>query len=360
MTDPNSAASSADGSDPARHLASVRRVDAVEAIPEADAIEAAVVGGWRVVVRKGQFAPGDAAVYFEIDSLLPTADPRFAFLASRGTKTVPVGGVDVQGHVLRTIKLRGVYSQGLLLTLEELELDPATPVGTDLTSTLGVRKWEPPIPAGTLDLIGEFPTHLAGKTDAERVQNLVQAYPQLLAHPAGWIATEKIDGTSLTLGRESAQRGAALVIAARNWQVADDGRNVYSRAVAASGLTEALPPGHVIQAEVYGEGVQANPLKVSGLRLAVFAYLIYRVPQPRSAWPAPVVALAAPVYEDLAMPASVDEAIAQATKLKSLVSPQLQAEGIVWHTADAAQLPELEGRTCWKSINPAYLLKHGG
>jgi hypothetical protein len=47
-------------------------------------------------------------VYFEVDSLLDVADPRFAFLAPRGVRTDPQGRT---GHVLKTAKLRGQYSR---------------------------------------------------------------------------------------------------------------------------------------------------------------------------------------------------------------------------------------------------------
>ena len=46
-----------------RKMATLRRIDAVNPIPDADAIEVASVGGWRVVTKKGEFAPGDLAIY---------------------------------------------------------------------------------------------------------------------------------------------------------------------------------------------------------------------------------------------------------------------------------------------------------
>ena len=45
-----------------RELAYVVKIDAVEPIVGSDNCEAAIVGGWRVMVRKGQFEPGDLAV----------------------------------------------------------------------------------------------------------------------------------------------------------------------------------------------------------------------------------------------------------------------------------------------------------
>ena len=97
-----------------RKLASIRKIDAIDPIPGADAIECASVGGWKVVVKKGEFHPGDLAAYFEIDSWIPTAVAPFL---SKGKEPRVYNGV--QGERLRTIKLRGQISQGLLLPLDK-------------------------------------------------------------------------------------------------------------------------------------------------------------------------------------------------------------------------------------------------
>ena len=55
-----------------RKLATIRRIDALTPIDGADAIECATVGGWKVVVKKGEYTVGDLAVYCEIDSWIPT------------------------------------------------------------------------------------------------------------------------------------------------------------------------------------------------------------------------------------------------------------------------------------------------
>lgn len=54
-----------------RKLATIRKIDNIRPIVDADAIEAAVVGGWTVVVKKDEFKVGDLAVYLEIDSWVP-------------------------------------------------------------------------------------------------------------------------------------------------------------------------------------------------------------------------------------------------------------------------------------------------
>ncbi len=68
-----------------RELAYVVKIDAIEPIVGSDNCEAAVVGGWRVMTRKGTFKSGDLAVYFEIDSQVPATE-QFAFLEKKHYK----------------------------------------------------------------------------------------------------------------------------------------------------------------------------------------------------------------------------------------------------------------------------------
>ena len=68
-----------------RELAYVVKIDAIEPIVGSDNCEAAIVGGWHVMVRKGTFKVGDLAIYFEIDSKVPEK-PEFDFLAKRHYK----------------------------------------------------------------------------------------------------------------------------------------------------------------------------------------------------------------------------------------------------------------------------------
>ncbi|MFT4286084.1 hypothetical protein [Nocardioides sp.] len=150
----------------ARRLVTVETIAGIDAIPDADAIEAAHVRGWTVVVKKGQFTVGDRVVYIEVDAALPISDERFAFLAARGTKNLD--GTPV--HVLKTARLRGVYSQGIVFPFSDFPELAEAADGESLDARIAVTKWEPPAPPG-MAAIGPFPAFLQ-KTDAERVQNL--------------------------------------------------------------------------------------------------------------------------------------------------------------------------------------------
>ncbi len=343
--------------DKVRKLTTVETVVAVTPIEGADNIEVVTVRGWTVITRKGEFTQGDRCVYFEIDAFLPVTDPRFAFLADRGTKEM----TGVTGHVLRTIRLRGTYSQGLVLPLSDFpELTDAR-VGDDVSAALGVSKWEPPVPVRMQGkILNPFPSWLIPRTDAERVQNLVDVYDELLR--VEWVATEKIDGTSLTVVHHP---NGELSVCSRNWELARDdaNANVYWEAAERHQLAEIIPQGWAIQGEIYGEGVQANPLGVKGRHLAIFA--VWDVnrrpaqPLPRHQWPFSLTQLAVPVYAHLGQPAvTVADALTQADGIRSTINPDRLAEGIVWHTADAVTLPVLDYGECFKAISNKYLAKH--
>lgn len=186
-----------------RKLASFRVVDDIQPIDGADAIELAVVGGWKVVTKKGEFTIGDRCVYFEIDSFLPSGEPAWQFLVDKQSRTQN----EVVGHRLRTIKLRGQISQGLILPTSALpavqyilceELDDAAEAydkmpkevqaeairllneieagaaleDLNLNTLLNIVKWDPPLPAQLAGQAeGLFPSWIR-KTDQERAQNL--------------------------------------------------------------------------------------------------------------------------------------------------------------------------------------------
>ena len=98
-----------------RKLATVRKIDELTPIPDADKIELATVGGWKVVCQKGLYEVNDLAVYFEIDSWIPHALAPFLTKPEHFPKVFE----GVEGQRLKTIRLRGQLSQGLLMPLAE-------------------------------------------------------------------------------------------------------------------------------------------------------------------------------------------------------------------------------------------------
>jgi hypothetical protein len=170
-----------------RKLATVRRIAAIDPIEGADKIVCVTVDGWKLVsAKENGFQVGDLVIYFEIDSFLPVRE-EFEWLRKSSFKTVPGLG---EGFRIKTIKLRGQVSQGLIVPLDdflqktedgkyfytyEFDGQPVTFViedaGVDLTEFLGVKKYEKPIPANMAGRTkGNFPSFIR-KTDEERIQN---------------------------------------------------------------------------------------------------------------------------------------------------------------------------------------------
>lgn len=248
-----------------RKLVSIKTIDEINPIEGADQIEMARVGGWQVVVGKGEHKVGDTVMYFEIDSFLPLKEP-FMFLKDRCYKKLHDG---TEGMRLKTIKLRGQISQGLIIGLDkfpDIEFSDK-----DYSEELGVIKYEPPIPAQLSGVVkGNFPTHLVPKTDQERIQNL-----------SGWFdkyknikfeKTLKYDGTSMTViyHKDSEE---PFMICSRNLMLDLENENTYTRINSAydlKGLLEELGMNLAIQGEVIGEGIQKNNLNIVGQDFYVF------------------------------------------------------------------------------------------
>ena len=339
-----------------REMATVRTIDAIEPIENADKIEVAKIGGWEVVVGKGDFSSGDKVIYFEIDSALPLDDARFSHLAARGSRIVDDNPV----HVLKTIRLRGVYSQGLVMPLEDFEDEVGTVEANSqhtLDEALGVFKYEPPVPA-------EIGGQIAGgfisgvpKTDAKRVQNLSEnQYAQLLEE-GRWIATEKIDGTSGTFYNDPDK---GIRAASRNWELKESEDQVHWKMIKKYDLQNTIPQGWVVQGEVAGPGIQKNRLALKEVSLFVFRVMDDAGRDvPRILWPEELQLWAAPVYEDLVLPPTIEEAVAQVNGIKSLVTPGRLTEGVVWWDRDGREFSFL-GRPGFKCISNKYLEKSNG
>ena len=335
-----------------RELASIEIVGGLEPIEGADRIELATVRGWNVVVAKGDFQVGDQVLYCEVDAALPLSDPRFAFLAPRGAKTY--GGQRV--HVLKTIRLRGQYSQGLILPLAEFPelIDNVTlnDGETTVDDVLGIDLYEPPQSISSGNRIADFPGGIQ-KTDAERVQNIDdETWAEIQADNADWVPVEKVDGSSVTAFVDASGN---LRVATRNQEIALDDTTAHGRAALSVG--PLLEPGQWAQGEVCGPGINGNRLALKTERFFIFGFgRIAENRLPIDEWPVWTIPYQIPKYE-LKLPVTIAETIVQADGLKSLVTPDRLSEGIVWTHRNGKGIYGLGGRAVFKSVNNKYLLK---
>lgn len=267
--------------DSERALASVQIVENVVNHGNADTLELATVLGWQVVVSKSEnVKAGDRIVLCEIDSLLPGDAPWLppAIVKKVGTQA------NQKYFRVKTVKLRGELSQGLILTgvaPEILSLD----IGTNVTAQLGIEKYEPNVDGGGAGGGGggvkrdnpfPFPSDVLDKTDEPRVQSS----PKLLKaiQNQAFYTTVKHDGTSVSfLVHPKTQE---FMVCSRNQfrprppvlsvDELEKKDNVYWKMAIENDIETKLRayfPYYAIQGEICGPSIQKNLL---GLKTATF------------------------------------------------------------------------------------------
>ena len=353
-----------------RKLASVRRINDIQPIPNADAIQVATIDGWKVVVKKDAFKVGDLAIYFEIDSWIPTEIA--PFLTKEGKQ--PSVFNEVKGERLRTVKLRGQLSQGLLVPLnvgmnafvgskfdEGQELMEFFAPGQDLTELLVIQKWDMPIPAQLAGQArGNFPSRVP-KTDQERVQNIYSDVVAANEIGLQFEITEKLEGSSCTFFLDTE---GEFHVCSRNLDLQRDESNSFWRAAVKydveAKMREHNQIGVAIQGELIGPGIQDNIYKLNDIEFHVFdVYDVrkgdYLVPAERQELTqklgllhVPVLSQAASLYDTLGI-TDIPGILSFAEGKSKLLSSQ-EREGIVFK--------EVNGGMTFKAISNKYLLDY--
>jgi RNA ligase (TIGR02306 family) len=334
-----------------RKLASIRKIDSIDPIVGADAIEVATVGGWKIVVKKGEFAVGDLAVYLEIDSWVPT---ELAPFLSKGKDPREFEGV--KGERLRTIRLRGQLSQGLLLPLGVgvFDVNAVLEEGTDVSELLNIQKWERPVPAQLAGQVrGNFPA-LIPKTDQERVQNLATEIG--VAQGSSYEVTEKLEGSSMTCYLIDGEFG----VCSRNLDLKRDENNSFWATAIADDIEAKMRAATIgvgdfaIQGELIGPGIQDNIYKLSKPEFHVFdVYTIkggeYMKPIQRRSFVEQVLGLKhVPVIDaSFVINTNVEGLLAMAEGA-SVLNPAQEREGIVFK--------QVNGGMTFKAISNTYLI----
>ena len=379
-----------------RELAHVEKIVEINPIEGADNVELATVLGWHVMVKKGQFKPGDLGIYIEIDSRCPKTEP-FAFLEKKH-------------YAVKTRKyFKGtVLSQGLLMHPEDLGLDPASlKEGQGLTEQLGITYYEPEdtkrkapsvdkykkmaqrhpkicstkfgrwlmrrnwgkkllflILGRKRDKKGGWPEWVV-KTDETRCQNM----PWVVNDKSPWVATEKVDGTSATYTMKRGRRGKNdFYVCSRNVVQEDEGQktyydsNVYWEICKKYKIEEALTDilqkrpdldWVTIQGEIYGEGIQKRSYSMKCHNFMAFN-LIYsnrgrfstqEMTDLLMSYGIPCV----PIVDDgYILPDTIDELLEHATG-ESVIDGGMR-EGLVFRSQD--------GTRSFKAVSNEYLLKY--
>ena len=302
-----------------RKLAHIETVTNIRPIEGCDNIVQCNVLGWNVIVKKDEFKDGDKCVYIEIDSICPSDNPDFAFLEKKHYK-------------IKTMKLRGTTSQGIVFPMSILHSDKEFNIGDDVTDLLKITQIEDEVPA-TKSVSREqkekqfkakhkkffsnpivkylmryvwfrkivfafmpkkktkeygFPSYIV-KTDEIRLQNMPWVLESCKDVPM--IVTEKLDGTSSTFGLQRIKKNKFdFAVCSRNVRQSTpdkicyyaDMPNVYWEMAVKYDIENVLKDIQrkhnadtvVIQGETIGEGIQKNKYNIKGHDLYVFNLII--------------------------------------------------------------------------------------
>ncbi len=371
-----------------RKLVSIRGIKELLPIKGADFIEIAIVDGWQVIVKKGEFNVKDSCVFFEIDSFLPVEE-QYEFLGKTQEHQGKVG------YRLKTLKLRKTLSQGLALPIKLFPQLVNSKLGDDVTDLLGVTKYDNSVrEVNGADRVAKkrrsFPSFLQ-KTDQERIQNLMSYFHIL--KDMEFEETLKLDGSSCTMYKNVAtytmferiknafkwdftKSYIKFGVTSRNLELHLDKPSVTSfkngektsefktsdfwKVAIKYAVEDKLPNGYAIQGELIGTKIQSNHEKVEELEYYIFD--VYNIREQKYLNPRDRVAfLEAHGMADMHIPIIKDsiKLFQECTTLEEVLervngesmNKGVISEGRVYKSVE-------DGHKTFKVINNKFLLKN--
>ena len=345
----------------------------------ADRMELAFIGGWQSCVPIGKFKAGDRAIYIPVDCILPSDVENILF--------PPGSKVKLSNSRVRSIRLRGAMSQGMLEYPETLGLDPNIKVGTDVAKKLGITKYHPPESKKPGMMKAKAKKHKNPNfkiyTNISHFKYYIDALVDMMV-----FATEKVHGTNFRAGwvkynafnwwrkilyflklipSHEFAYGSHRVELTRKARRSTGfyKQNVYYMMAEKYNLRQILGRGEVIYAEIYGHGIQkgyAYGCKENEWKMAVVDVMVngkyldgivaQKFCEERGLPYAPVVYIGKFNYDEL-------NALANPPNDASWLYPTLQrpVEGIVVQPYREQNF--YGGRMVFKWINDEYWLAKG-
>jgi RNA ligase (TIGR02306 family) len=335
-----------------RKLASIQLIKELSPINGADAILCAKVLGWECVVKKSEFQVEDRCIYFEIDSVLPIAQWN-DHLRKEPNKPLRI----------KTIRLRGALSQGLAMPMSIIPTGEYE-VGQDVTTLVGVTKYEPVVPAHLSGMAkGNFPAFLH-KTDETRLQSEPRVLDEAISKGLVLVGTLKMDGTSFTAYRRDADFG----VCSRNLNLKETEDNAHWKMARKLKLEEILrseTANLCIQGEMAGPSIQANRMGFKEVDLYLFNLYDIDTGKYLSHTELSVFAKkhelnVVPTVHRLDFgvvgPMDTNHLLDIANNLN--YDNGTPAEGIVWRSACETYSDILKGRMSFKTISNRFLEKY--
>ena len=329
-----------------RHLATIQKIEEIQPIPDAERVCRYRVLGWWVVDQIGKYAVGDTVIYCEPDSLIPPDLQRELFYSNVPENEIP----ELKGFVLKTKKIRKVYSQGMIIPIEYVD-GTVVFVSDDVSEVLNIQKYEPILPACLAgNAKGNFPSFIR-KTDEDRIQSLSGDYDVFRGHR--FSVTEKLEGSSMTVYKKDGNFG----VCSRNLELKDELGNSYWQVAhkfdIENGLSREGFDNIAFQGELIGPGVQGNIYKLKELDFRVFnvflidkgQYLPYNLMHDVSKTLG--LNCVPQIYQEFKLPSSIDELLDLAEG-QSVLAP-VEREGLVFRNDDRS--------ISFKAISRKYLAK---
>jgi RNA ligase (TIGR02306 family) len=334
-----------------RALASIQKIVTIAPMRDAENIVSITVLNYHCVAGKDDFLPGGIVVYIETDSVLPER-PEFEFLRTR--YFIDKNGF--KGFHIRTIRLRGMISQGICFPLSILPPGDYCE-GQDVSDIIGVLKYEPPIPEHLKAVMkGAIPRYIP-KTDETRIQGTKDV---LEKHRGKWFSrTEKLDGESTTYS----ERDGEFIVCSRGINLQPTATNVYWRIARKLDIEKKLANQNLaIQGEIVGPGIRKNKYKLQDNRF--FVHGIYSLDENRylnynemitKTWELELDMV--PILGIMQL-SHTSDALVEMANGPSAINPHVLREGLVFRAVIEDTDQEL-GRLSFKVISPQFLLKHG-
>jgi RNA ligase (TIGR02306 family) len=265
-------------------VAYVGKIGSVSEIPGADNIELATVGGWNAITKKGEYQVGDKVVVATTDAVIP----------QDLSDLMGVTNYLRKGQRVRTVKLRGVYSECLLIPFKYLapkSLENNVNEGDDMMGILGITKYEPPVKTITLQSGGR-------KVKYHQNPNFHIYYkfpnqknvPDMFSEDDMVVITRKLHGTNARFGIIRKKKlslwdrvkmffgdqwaGFDYIVGSHNVEKGSDSQGFYDTNVweeisnkydirkklwsHVKDTYKYLETGFIIYGEIYGAGIQKN------------------------------------------------------------------------------------------------------
>ena len=264
----------------------VGRIGEIQPIEGADNIELVMVGGWQAITKKGEYQVGDKVVVATTDAVIPQAL----------SDLMEVTGYLRKGQRVRTVKLRGVYSECLLIPFKYLEpksLENNVEEGHDMMGILGITKYEPPVKMVEMSVGGrKIKYHQNPNFHVYYKFPNLKNTPEMLNEEDRVSITRKLHGTNARYGIVRKKKLSLLdrvrkffgnkwvefeyVYGSHNVEKGSDSQGFYSTDVWRTIADEykikeklweyvkeyftpqLLGSGVVIYGEIYGHGIQKN------------------------------------------------------------------------------------------------------